>query len=1132
MRFDTEGDEFGADVDGEGFGLEYMPPLGGENTWYANGATPGQGATTPGIFGTTPTDQSYEYVAVTQAPVSGGDVVTLMSGVKWSGVDSTTGKTILSYSFAAPGSVYSYAGFRETLSAFSEADKQLTREMLATLEEVCNITFVEVADNDTECGVLRYAYSDKPGDSLPTPYSGWGFLPATQTPGGDVWLDTDQAESNWDFFRPKLLLHETLHAIGLKHPFASGAVLPAERNIIPYTVMSYSPVAGAQKGYLASYPDGPMVLDIAAVQLLYGAAATNAGDTTYDLAEARFQGFEAVWDAGGTDLFDGSGIAGHAVTLDLNPGAWSNIGVAILGTGYSEETTVDPVTGDTVKTVTNYEHTYDSTLSIAFGAVIENATGTSLGDTLIGNAAGNVLTGLAGNDTLDGRAGSDTLVGGAGDDSYVVNVAADVVDESVLGSGGVDTVNVAFTAAGTYVLPTNIETAVVTSTVTGVNVTGNALNNTLTGNALDNLLSGEAGNDTLFGGGGNDVIDSGDGTDLVRVMGAYADYAITRPDPSTVVLDHVSSTERLTLRNVEFVQFADGTRVLSTSVGTAGNDVLEGTADVDWIDGRAGNDVMTGLGGNDTLYGGEGDDALYGGSGDDFLDGYLGDDRYYYNVGDGADRILDLSGNDRIIFGSGITSSALNVTRVDGLVTMSGGAGQSIAFDYIGSGLYRVDFFEFTDGSPDGNPVVLGASWLNTMFNSAPTGSVTIDGTTEQGRVLTANTSTLADANGLGTFTYKWIRGEQPISNANGATYTLTQQDVGKAISVRVEYNDGERTLETLYSAKTALVTNTNDAATGVLGINNAPVPGAKLNADTGDIEDLDGLGTFSYQWLRGGTPISGATNKSYTLTSSDEQKSISVRVSYKDGSGFNESHLTSPVLQSSSVLVGKTINGSNGNDSLIGTAGADKITANDGNDFITAGAGDDDIRGGNGIDTLALSGARAGYSINIYDSTTLNGRVKAGAGLTDGRDDIQGVERLKFTDIALALDLAGNAATVVKVVGAIYGAGFVQDEAIIGSFLDSVDAGMTEKQLVEQAAASAKFVQLAGGSSNAAFVHYVLVQLADQAASQNEAYYVGELNAGRMTKGDLGVLAAEHANTAAHIDLAGLIETGVEYVY
>ncbi|MEI6762347.1 MAG: calcium-binding protein, partial [Betaproteobacteria bacterium] len=56
-------------------------------------------------------------------------------------------------------------------------------------------------------------------------------------------------------------------------------------------------------------------------------------------------------------------------------------------------------------------------------ASIENASGSGLADTLIGDANSNYLEGMGGNDTLIGRAGNDTLVGGDGQDSAAYLVA-------------------------------------------------------------------------------------------------------------------------------------------------------------------------------------------------------------------------------------------------------------------------------------------------------------------------------------------------------------------------------------------------------------------------------------------------------------------------------------------------------------------------------------------------------------------------------------------------------------------------------------------------------------------------------------------------------------------------------------
>lgn len=364
----------------------------------------GQGGITPGSYATTPTDDAYRFVSQAQAPQQawGGDVAALMAGSKWTSVDSGSAKTIISYSFASPQtSTFSYSDFdfQSSLSSFSQADRQLTREVLARIESVANVQFIEVADNADEVGVVRYGYSQQPNAMN---FAGYAFFPSAAAIGGDVWIGAAQASAQWDFYRPNLVLHETLHALGLKHPFSSGAVLPTDQDIIPNTVMSYSPVAGGSSGYLSKYPGEPMPLDIAALQYLYGASSLNAGDTVYDLASSAFQsGFHALWDAGGTNTFDASGV-GRAVTLDLSAGARSDVGVKVSASA--------SVGGNVVKS------TYTSTLTIAAGTVIQDAVGTAYDDAIIGNGAGNWLRGGAGHDRLEGRGGNDVMAGGTGND--------------------------------------------------------------------------------------------------------------------------------------------------------------------------------------------------------------------------------------------------------------------------------------------------------------------------------------------------------------------------------------------------------------------------------------------------------------------------------------------------------------------------------------------------------------------------------------------------------------------------------------------------------------------------------------------------------------------------------------------
>ena len=92
--------------------------------------------------------------------------------------------------------------------------------------------------------------------------------------------------------------------------------------------------------------------------------------------------------------------------------------------------------------------------------------------------------------------------------------------------------------------------------------------------------------------------------------------------------------------------------------------------------------------------------------------------------------------------------------------------------------------------------------------NSPATGAPTIDGTAQVGETLTADTSGVADADGLSDvqYEYQWLADGADISGATNATYTLAAADEGKAIKVEVTFTDDAGNEETLTSAATGAV--------------------------------------------------------------------------------------------------------------------------------------------------------------------------------------------------------------------------------------------------------------------------------------------------------------------------------------
>ena len=92
--------------------------------------------------------------------------------------------------------------------------------------------------------------------------------------------------------------------------------------------------------------------------------------------------------------------------------------------------------------------------------------------------------------------------------------------------------------------------------------------------------------------------------------------------------------------------------------------------------------------------------------------------------------------------------------------------------------------------------------------NSPATGAPSIRGTAQVGERLTADTSGIADADGLSnvSFSYQWLAGGAAIQGATGSRYTLRDSVAGKAVRVRVSFTDDAGNAETLTSAATAAV--------------------------------------------------------------------------------------------------------------------------------------------------------------------------------------------------------------------------------------------------------------------------------------------------------------------------------------
>ncbi|MGU3539562.1 M10 family metallopeptidase C-terminal domain-containing protein [Methylobacterium sp. A54F] len=660
---------------------------------------------------------------------------TVSSAFKWGGgaADASGNPTGPNPTAGTPGGVLRYA-FSGT---FSAAEQQTYRAAMQAWQNVADVQFVAAADAASADFTFR---RNSDGKAFYTSANGArAAVGATQvTSEGGPYISVDMMPGkgfgNWaaDFTDGgnafNTAVHEIGHLLGLNHggPYnegegTGGAGAPAGQYTVydqsPYTLMSYVAPSDANARLISAYPltadygtapEGarnqpatPQILDILAIQRIYGAARsgtltqaqtfgfnttiTDATRTFFDFAVNR-QPVVTLYDTAATgSALDLSGFS-DAATVDLTPGAFSSAGGL------------------------------RNNIAIAFGTLIDTVVGGSGSDRLSGTKEAESFRGGAGNDTLSGGAGTDTAIYAGARADYAITLtgsgAVEVRDTragtpdgtdtdtgiekfrfadgtftrgqllpdapvettvttdasggrtlttsdaaqvtAAQGTDGVDQVR--FAGAGTVNLPSNIENVVLTGAA-GSKVRGNIRANVVSGNEGDNEEFGGAGEDTLLGGEGDDTLfGNQDGDQLYGDLGFDTLYGGQGAD----VLHGGDDDDHLQ--------------------GDLGFDTLFGNVGDDLLFGNRGSDVLYGGQDADTLYGGQGDDVLSGDLGDDVLSGDLGADRYVFDEDSGRDLILGFSqaDGDRLDF-QGQTYTVGTAADGNALLTLSGGGTVELA---------------------------------------------------------------------------------------------------------------------------------------------------------------------------------------------------------------------------------------------------------------------------------------------------------------------------------------------------------------------------------------------------------------------------------------------------------------------
>lgn len=240
--------------------------------------------------------------------------------------------------------------------------------------------------------------------------------------------------------------------------------------------------------------------------------------------------------------------------------------------------------------------------------------------------------------------------------------------------------------------------------------------------------------------------------------------------------------------------------------------------------------------------------------------------------------------------------------------------------------------------------------------------------------------------------------------------------------------------------------------------------------------------------------------------------------------------------------------------ENIVGTSFNDTFSGNEANNRI---------EGGHGIDTLLLTHSRASYNLaksqsGSWTSQDLStgayvrpvmtqefyqlangdwahrfiGQADAPFDGNDGTDTLIGVERLRFKDSSLALDMGPGQAgeQAARLIGSAAGKESLKNKPLVGAVLALMDSGMSATEINQLIVDRGYLTALAGGSGNSDALKYVFNNVIGRMPTTQEMSDLLPLvNQNGLTW--MLTSAANLPQTANQIDLVGLSDIGLSFI-